>query len=176
MEDAEMKATVEKVFAMLTPTLEASRLTLGLDEKALEEVFLKMIGPMLVQAKGRSFAIAAMNNVKQIVLGCRMFRDDNKAWPDQLKVLLDKNAYLQDPQTLQDPRNPQREIGFEYLVPGKDSANYPAASHILIHQIFDAWPTQGLCIGFLDGHAEIMMSKTRFDTLLAETKARNAVK
>ncbi len=170
VDDAPAKIMVDALNSKLTTRRDQNRLTFNLDKTALEQVIMEQLLPSLAKAKIKSQAIYKMNHAKQIVLGCLMFQNDNKKWPANLKLL---TPYIGSAEVLKTPDHPEREVGFEYLIPGQGHGKYPASQHILIHEIFSAWPNTGLCIGFLDGHAEIMKDKSRFDQLLSETKARN---
>lgn len=173
VDDPSAKSVIEALLSNTTIRVDQNRLTYTLEKTTLDQLVVAQLLPALAAAKGKAQAIHKMNNAKQILLGCVMFENDNKKWPDNLKLLTAKGSYLGSPDVLKTPDHPEREAGFEYLMPGKNHAKYPAAQHIVIHEIFGAWPDAGLCIGFMDGHAEIMRDKSRFDKLLSETKERN---
>ncbi len=173
VDDPSVKTVIEALLAKTTIRVDQNRLTYNLDRTTLDQLVVAQLLPTLAAAKGRAQAIHKLNNTKQILLGCVMFENDNKKWPENLKLLTVKGSYLGSPDVLKTPDHPEREVGYEYLMPGKNHAKYPAAQHIVIHEIFGAWPDRGLCIGFMDGHAEIMKDKSRFDKLLSETKERN---
>jgi len=159
------------LLAVLLPRVEKDRLALSIQDPALNEMVQNLLRPALAGQKSKAERIMAMNNVKQILLACIMYNDDKKKWPEKLT---DLGSYINNMKTLQSPRHPERPVGFEYLMPGKNSEKYPVSEHLVIYEIYTTWPEDGLTLGFLDGHSEITRNRERFEKLLKETKARNA--
>jgi hypothetical protein len=159
------------LLALLLPRVEKDRLTLSIQDPALNEMVQNLLRPALSEQKSKAERIMTMNNVKQILLACIMYSDDKKKWPDKLT---DLNSYLGSMKVLQSPRLPDRPVGFEYLMPGKNYDKYPVSEHLVVYESFTTWPEDGLGLGFMDGHCEISRNQERFQKLLKESKARNA--
>jgi hypothetical protein len=176
VEDQAAKQLLEGLYSKLKIQTDQNRLTFILDTAHLENLLLEQLLPAMAQAKGNAQRIQKINNAKQILLACRMFENDNKKWPDNLKILAAKGSYLDNVDVLKTPDHPDQEIGYEYLIPGPNSAKFPAGDHVVLFEKYSAWPKPGLCVGFMDGSVQWMKDQSRFDSLLTATKARNAEK
>jgi hypothetical protein len=174
VEDPTAKRIIEGLYSKLKIQTDQNRLTFILDTSHLENLLLEQLLPVMAQAKGNAQRIRTINNAKQILLGCRMYETDNKKWPDNLKILTAKGSYLDNANVLKSPDHPDQEIGYEYLIPGKNSAKYPTGEHVVLFEKYSTWPKLGLCVGFMDGSVQWIKEQSRFDSMLAATKARNA--
>lgn len=156
-----------KVFAALRPTLAGDRLTLSLDRGRLEDMVGGILSPLIADSREKAKRMASASNVKQLVMGCLMYGADFKGeWPKDLQTVIDKK-YIQAV-ALVSPLQPERKDAYVYLKPSTKIDRTDAMTP-LIYEAFDTWG-EGTCVGFADGHVELVKDEKRFKTLLAKAK------
>ena len=65
------------------------------------------------------------------------------------------------------PVQPERKIGYLYLKPALPIRNM--SQMVVLYEAHDVWPTEGIGVGFADGHVEWLRDQTRFKKLLGKT-------
>ena len=167
---------------IIAPTLQGDRVVIALDEKQLVALAGEMRGPLTL-SKEQALRVRTMSNMRQILVACIMYHNDNSKWPDDLKSLTKylngggggapvgapgpggagpggKNAVLIN------PRRPDAEPGFIYCKPAEPILQ-PAETVVMYESHKDF--ADGVNVGFADGHVEFVNDKQRFDELLART-------
>jgi prepilin-type processing-associated H-X9-DG protein len=150
---------------LITPTLTNDQLVLTADKAKLIAVVKEMI-PSLRRAREAANRVASMSNMRQILMGCVMYANDNNGkWPDDLKGIA---KYVPNPVVMKNPHHPDLNPAFIYLKPKNIRGGNPGQMMVLYesHKNFG----DGINIGFADGHVEYVQSKQRFDELLAATE------
>ena len=119
-------------------------------------------------AKGREQGkrIASLQNLKQILLACIMYADDHEGkFPDDLQKLY---PYHRNPKILESPRKPKGFYGPSYIYVDGLKRRMGDSSRIIIFYENPAFCSDGICVGFLDGHSE-WMKPSEFIERLKET-------
>jgi prepilin-type processing-associated H-X9-DG protein len=156
---------------LLAPTIQGDQVLISLDEKQLVALAGEMKGPLAL-SKEQALRVRAMSNMRQILMACIMYNNDNKKWPEDLKSL---EKYLprmaaggggKNP-LLTDPRHPDADPAFIYCKPAEPILQ-PAEAVVLYESHNDF--TGGVNVGFADGHVELVNQKERLDELLAKTE------
>lgn len=155
----------------LTPEVDGTQVTVSLSHEATIGFVEDVIGPALRRARGKAKAAASTNNVKQLLLACMMFSNDHKnqfpadIYQPELKKYLGNAAET----VLRNPRLPKRGKGYVYIgLDGPLTELRSPSTRVVIHEAYDAWPADGLNVGFADGHVERIMQEDTFKQRLAE--------
>jgi hypothetical protein len=154
-----------EIAQMITPTLAGSQLTVTADKAKIVAFTKELVTPMR-EARRHAQRVAAMSNMRQILMACQMYSAENKGkFPEDLKALgkyLNNNA-----QVMKNPARPDVNPPFIYIKPASQRGN--TSQRVVLYESHKEFGT-GICVGFLDGHVEFMQDKNRFDQLLAETE------
>jgi hypothetical protein len=161
---------IEQAVKALTTKTEGDRVTLDLAGEQMLTLSA-VLAPALAKQRERALAQRSMSNVRQILIGCAIYANENKGqYPPDLQTLI-KTIEL-PPATLQHPADPARKNPYVYLRPAAGDA--APLDQIVVYERPDPnSPT--VTAGFLDGRAELM-PREAFDKALAATQARNTPK
>jgi prepilin-type processing-associated H-X9-DG protein len=166
----------------IRPTVQGDRVTLAIDQKGLDA-----IAPPLAAAMGaarqRAANQVALSNVRQLLQGCMLYANEHKnTFPDRLDDAvkaagLDQNTGAA---LLQNPRRPAAQNAgagpaYEYLKRPQGTFG-DTSDKVMIYEKFDQWPTDGVVVGFADGHVELVNDEALFRKLLDKTRAEAAPK
>jgi beta-lactamase regulating signal transducer with metallopeptidase domain len=112
------------------------------------------------------------SHIRQLLMATIMYANDNKnalpeGFPDDLKPYLGgKEAEL-----LANPRAPGKEVGYVYVRPAASLSQLPHPSEtVIMYEATDAWG-DGLCVGFADGHVEVVKDRDQFLKRMGMTPA-----
>jgi len=106
-------------------------------------------------------------NVKEILSACReRAYTDELGWPDDLQTLVVED-YVEE-YVLQNPRWPKRTVGYIYLTPIEPEGDLSTRHIVVMYEAYDKWPKLGVCVGFADGHVQVVRDEAKFRTLLGE--------
>ena len=130
-----------------------------------------MLLPALSQAKGKAQQIMCMNNLRQLVLGVRMYSDDNKdAFPAAANWCDAINKYVGSPSPFQCPVLPGMRCSYAYnsRLSGLDAAKVNPQT-VVIFECNLGWNGAGgpeavtprhrrdmAVVAFADGHSEVV--------------------
>jgi hypothetical protein len=122
----------------------------------------------ILKARQRAQTMQIASNMKQLLLGCIMYSTDHKGeLPATLEAAL---KTTEGPETLlSNPRDPKRNPAFVYHKPDAPLNKIPSVSRwVLIYEAYDQWP-KNLCVGFADGHVEVVSNENDFKKMLDES-------
>jgi hypothetical protein len=153
---------IEDAVKRLTPHVEGNDVTVLLDQQAIDR-FVPALALGLRQQREKAGAMVAMNNMRQILLGCVMYANDHKEilppeekWNEIVLKEQDMSASV-----FTNPRLPGKTPGFIYVRPPA-GLKTPDPSHIVV--LYEPTEVEGpmIGVGFLDGHVELM-TRADFD-------------
>jgi hypothetical protein len=137
--------------------------TLRLEAKTGE--FAPMIALALIEAREQAVRNVAMSQARQLVLSAAVYAANHKnTWPETLAILV-AEEYIA-------PEQLRSEQGREFVYVPPVAGENPSHT-VVIYEQFAAWPTDGLVVGFMDGHVQVVRDEARFEELLATTRAAN---
>lgn len=100
-------------------------------------------------------------NVDRILKACRKYvQDHGGQWPNNLHELTE---YGVGQDTLSNPRQPAREVGYVYLKPPAS----PSESRIVLYETYKAWEG-GINVGFANYHLQFIKEESAFEKLLKQ--------
>ena len=138
---------------------------IALPKEHLTEMISGFQSPM-AKAREQGKRIASLQNLKQIVLASIMYADDHEGkFPDDLQKLY---PYHRNPKILESPRKPKGFYGPGYIYVDGLKLRMGDPSRIIIFYENPAFCSDGICVGFLDGHSE-WMKPEEFLEILKET-------
>jgi len=95
------------------------------------------------------------SNMKQILLTCIMYAQDHEdRWPDSLQ---DLTEYGLVKDTLINPRQPERQIGYIYIKP----CTPLSPQQVVLYEAYDSWG-DGINVGYADGHVHFIKEEYNF--------------
>jgi hypothetical protein len=162
----------EKLLAVVTPAVAGDKLTITLDQPAIESgVTLGM--PALFAAREQAQRLQSMSNVRQLLIGVIMYSNENKGrlpenFPGDLAPYLGGEPNMAA--VVRNPAQPGRSPAYVYVRPAgaaKITDVKNAAGTVLVYEAYGAWPAKGIVVGFVDGHAELVADEAQFKKLLA---------
>jgi len=107
--------------------------------------------------------VQSASNMKQILLSCIMYAQDNKdQWPDSLQELTQRRLARD---TLINPRQPERENGYIYIKPSTPIS----PQQVVLYEAHDSWG-DGINVGFVDGHVEFIEKEYMFKNRLEDER------
>ena len=159
-----------KLLGAMKPRAEGDRLLLTLDDPGLRQMAGAFLAGPLRQARANAQWVMSASNMRQILLVCHMWANENNGqWPDDLRPddLAKALKKYELPATVMD--NPLKPgTGYTYVKPPAKVEN-PSAL-IVLH---DAQPVDGMrTVGFMDGHVERLMEATFQEQLKAQKEVK----
>lgn len=110
--------------------------------------------------------VQSASNMKQILLSCIMYAQEHEnQWPDSLQ---DLTNYGLTRDTLNNPRQPERENGYIYIKPSTPIL----PQQVVLYEAHDSWGN-GINVGYADGHVHFIKEESNFKKDLQKpTEAR----
>jgi len=110
--------------------------------------------------------VATMSRTRELCTAMFVYAADNHGtFPPDLETLVTKN--ILKPDRLYNLNMPSRKPGYVYVRPTKAWEEYEnAGTVVVIYDNYDTWPEDGIVVGFLDGHVELVKSEAAFTKLL----------
>ncbi len=108
-----------------------------------------------------------MTKVKHLGLWCWSFASDNDdQFPDDLADIVRAGIITEKVlnKVLAAPDNPNGPPVIRYRKPNKDDKN--RSTEVMLYEIYDQWPEDGVVVCFADGHTEIIPDIIRFEELI----------
>jgi hypothetical protein len=134
------------------PKPQGDRLVLAKQEQELNEMSGVMV-ISLIQARTSAKRVQSISNIRQQLMVGLMYSSDHKGeWPDDLSAQFKK--YDASPVVAINPQDPKS--GYTYLKPSPGAVK-AASSRIVVYESTPNEEYRG--VGFLDGHAEIMLEE-----------------
>jgi len=152
--------------------------TAGIVTSGVALVFVPIIAimaalllPALAQAKGKAQQVNCMSNMKQLVLGVRMYSNDNQDtfptatnWSDAI------NTYVNSPRPYQCPSTSGARCSYAYnpKVAGLEESKVNPQTVVLFESdlgwngaggpesVVKRHGGKGVCVAFMDGHVEVV--------------------
>jgi len=95
------------------------------------------------------------SNMMTILLACLVYAQDHEGqWPDDLQ---DLTNYGLAKDTLINPKQPEREIGYIYLKPSTPIS----PQQVVLYEAHDSWG-DGINVGYADGHVQFIKEESNF--------------
>lgn len=161
--DARQLPGGEAFLRLLTPKAQNDQVVLTLAGKDFDAV-QGIVLPALGRARQSAREIKSATQVRALMQGCIIFASENKGqYPDNLQALI-KPGYITE-ELLVNPSFPRRKPAYAYIKP--DSKNEFVSTVVMVHETYDAWPSNGIWVGFCDGHVERVADETDFKKMLA---------
>jgi len=156
-----------KLVGAAQPVVEGDKLTLALDDAALDKI-APAVGFVYLEQQKTVKRMMAMSNIRQLIQGCVMYANDHQGvWPDKLDDVTEK--YLGgNKAVLKNPAHPEMDTPFVYLKPGDVKKN--PQNRVVIYESVDA-KSPYVSTGFADGHVETL-SRSQFEAKLKEAEAK----
>ena len=108
-----------------------------------------------------------MTKIKHLSLWCVMYTNDNDGrFPDELADLVTWGVTTRGVlnKILAGPDDPDGPPVVRYRKP--TTAGRDSSIEILLYEIYDQWPDDGVVAGFTDGHSELIVDQNRFEELI----------
>jgi prepilin-type processing-associated H-X9-DG protein len=167
----DMLGNIDALAAAVTPKLSGDRLTLSLDADAGMK-FTGLLAPAIAKSGVQAQRGRSASNMLMILQACLLYANENKGqFPADFDTLLKTQDITKA--VFRNPTMPWKEIGYVYLRP-VEGAFAPAEQVILYeaHELEKLKPTDGLNVGFGDGHVDFIQ-KEQFQRMLAQSIDRN---
>lgn len=162
--------SVAVVVEMLKLKIDGDQARLAMKENDLKTLVARVLAPMVQEGRTKATRVAAMNNIKQILMGCIMYAADHKnEWPADLQAVLD--AKLIDPRVMVNPRQSEKKVGYVYIRPSSPKdINHKT---IVVYEVYEEWG-EGIAVGYGDGHVEFQKNEAEFKKALGATPTKPA--
>ena len=108
-----------------------------------------------------------MTKAKRLGLWCVVYANDNEnQFPGELADLVAFGVVTEDAlnKALASPDDPDGLPVFQYRKPntaGKDWSN-----EVIMYEMYDQWPQDGVIACFGDGHSELIVDQNRFEEII----------
>jgi hypothetical protein len=156
----------EKLAAALKPRLDGDRLRWSFEKDEFRAV-LGQVTAALATARRQARGLMIATELRSIIMGCMTWAADHKdAWPDTLDQLVGP-GYI--PAEMIKNTGPNRRPPI-YRKPAPDDFQKRPSITVVLHEAFDKWPSEGLWVGFADGHVDHIADKAKFDEFLKPAK------
>jgi hypothetical protein len=109
-----------------------------------------------------------MTKAKHLGLWCVIYANDNDAqFPSELTDLVTLGIVTEDAlnKALAAPDDPDGPPVIRYRKPNTD-ANKDWSTKVILYEIYDQWPEDGVVVCFADGHSELIVDQNRFKELI----------
>jgi len=101
--------------------------------------------------------------VRDIAMAMHIYVNEHDGqWPENLEALVEE-GYLKDKSALVCPLHPEREVGYVYLKPAEKE---PSPQRMVIYEAHEAWPLEGVAVGYVDTHVEMIKGQSHFEEFL----------
>jgi hypothetical protein len=110
-----------------------------------------------------------MTKVKRLGLWCVIYASDNdNQFPDDLADIVRAGVITDEvlKKILAAPDDPNGPPVIRYRKPNKDAKDRP--TEVMLYEIYDPWPKDGVVVCFADGHSELIAEQKRFQELIKE--------
>ena len=108
-----------------------------------------------------------MAKMRHLGLWCLMYADDNdRQFPDELANLVTWGVAPREVlnRLLAAPDDPNGPAVIRYRKP--DATGKALTTEIILYEIYDEWPDDGVVAFFADGHCELIVDQNRFEKLM----------
>jgi prepilin-type processing-associated H-X9-DG protein len=154
---ADITSTLKEI---LTP---APGPTLTLEANHIQTL-VRLLTPSLANARGQTLRVQSASNIKQLLLACMIYANDNK---DMLPESLDQTVQLKQvpAQMLLNP-NDDKHRRYVYQRPAVPTTkiSHPDKYPLIWEEVDDANAPRN--VGFADGHVESVQNRAALDALL----------
>lgn len=167
---------IQKLTAMLTPTVTGDGLTLTLNEKQLDVVITDLVIPPLHGARAQAIRLNRLRRITHILAAAHRYANQHKGnFPPNLQALVDAKMIPASFLRFRLPATatqPAREVGLVYIQPPPFSQISRPTETVVLYEVW----RDAINVGFADGHARFIRDEGAFRKLLAESKAISARK
>ena len=108
-----------------------------------------------------------MTKAKYLGLWCVVYANDNEdQFPNEFADLVTLGVITEDAlnKTLASPENPGGPPAFKYRKP--NTAGKDWSTEVILFEIYDEWPQDGVVACFADGHSELIVDQNLFEELI----------
>ncbi len=164
---AEFKAQLEGI----KPEAKGDQVVLAFDEAKVKAISEAM-APAIIAARQQANMVKSASNERQLLQGMLLYANDNGgAYPDDMDSIIKK--YMDGNTDVQiNPAATGDDDGYKYIKPPEGTS--AGADRLVIYEDFDenAWPEEGINVGYGDGHVEHVMDKDTFEQQLKDAKEK----
>jgi hypothetical protein len=163
-------AVSDLLLATLEPRAEGTLVVITAGDEKIERL-KRAVGPVLLRAREAARRAITASNMRQQLVGCMIYvADNNNEWPASLDALVAKGILSRD--MLRDGAGREGGVAFTYIRP--DPARLERADwskHVVLHEtVPEAWPAEGVWVGFADGHVQIVTDEAWFKAIVEQSK------
>ena len=123
---------------------------------------LTSLASNVINARRSAAMMQTSVKARNIVMGCWIYaQNHNESFPDSLDQLVTEKHITSDAIKASDGTDL-----FVYIKLTPEQWKEDPSRTVILYQKFNAWPSQGISVGFVDGHVEIMNDQKAFEELL----------
>lgn len=135
--------------------------TVNMDPAAVR-MGMGTVASEVIKARRVAAITVTLVRARNVVMGCWMHAQANAdKFPDSLDQLA-AGKYVERDQW----QSAEGTAYFVYVKPGADAMKGDASRVVVLYERHTSWPAQGIAVGFLDGHAQVIASESEFKELL----------
>lgn len=124
------------------------------------------------QSQKATLHMNSMHNMQTIRKACEAYaKQHDEQWPDNLNQL---ERFGVKGDVLNNPLQPDRKVGYVYIKPRLNApkdADYRVQWPMIVHEAFDAWPSEGIRVQYRGGGWEHIADHDQFRGLIEKTKS-----
>ena len=120
-----------------------------------------------VQESGPDYKSKMMTKMKHLGLWCIIYADDNEGqFPEELADIVTSGTVTESAlnKALAAPDDPDGPPVIQYRKP--DTAGKDRSAEVILYEIYDQWPEEGVVACFGDGHCELIVNQNLFEELI----------
>ena len=120
-----------------------------------------------VQESGPDYKSKMMTKMKHLGLWCIIYADDNEGrFPEELADIVTSGTVTENAlnKALAAPDDPDGPPVIQYRKP--DTAGKDRSAEVILYEIYDQWPEEGVVACFGDGHCELIVNQNLFEELI----------
>jgi prepilin-type processing-associated H-X9-DG protein len=162
----ELFPDLKKLIAPALPQVRGDQLVVDFDHDALMQRVTPFLTRALVMGRKQAVRMQSHSQMRQIVQACINYSSSHKGqYPDSLEQLIEEK--LLDAQALQNPRFPDRQVGYVYQKPDVNSrATGVNLSRIpILSESLEKWPGAA-SIAYADGHVVLFRDEEQYNEAL----------
>ena len=167
--NAEIMLDLLKELTLLVPEPQGDHIVSQWDDEQITAIARELLVPPLMAARQTAVRMQAMRNVRQIMMGCWVYANNNEEqFPASLELLVEGDGITADMLINSRELVAEGDAYVQVPIPGPD-AKLNTSSSILVYEAYDAWPAGGITAGYMDGHAEWIGDQQAFEEQLQAT-------
>lgn len=144
-----------------TATADASTVRVEASGAPLRNLLVNLASNV-INARRSAAMMQTSIKARNVVMGCWMYaQNHNENFPDSLDQLVtDKHI------TTDVIKSPDGADLFVYIKLTPEQWKNDPSRTVILYEKFNAWPSRGISVGFVDGHIEVIADQKAFEELL----------